>query len=236
MPSTNHPPLSPETKWLRSSLERMAAEFKKMAALAEAEIARIDRGELTAQWTELPSNLAYRLTRSLNTINSQLYTYFRSNFFDPCKLYARQQQRSVQQLISQAEQEVEIQIHSDLVAIKLPYLLPRGRTGDALLYDMLLAKLSTVHNFPKWNAWHAAFIHVFPESTARVPRDVDNYEYKRVIDLIAFSMNLSDCAYTFSAEMRTAFTDLLPPGTYIEITPKNPKSGNFPKWDMPNII
>lgn len=72
-------------------------------------------------------------------------------------------------------------------------------------------------NFPELTNWQADFIHVFDPADTRYCRDVDNYEYKKYIDLIARKMGVTDSGTHFSLAMHNEFTTAIAPGTYIII-------------------
>lgn len=72
-------------------------------------------------------------------------------------------------------------------------------------------------DFPSLTNWQADFIHVFHPDDTRYCRDVDNYEYKKYIDLIARKMGAMDSGTHFSLAMHNEFTAAIAPGTYIVI-------------------
>lgn len=93
---------------------------------------------------------------------------------------------------------------------------------------MLAARIHLCPNFPRWQFWHADFIHVYPIKFAGVPKDVDNYNYKRTIDVIAFAMRTTDDAIHFDMAMSTVFRDDYKAGVYIEITPRHHDQRKLP--------
>lgn len=72
-------------------------------------------------------------------------------------------------------------------------------------------------DFPKLTDWQADFIHVFHPDDAEYCHDVDNYEYKKYIDLIARKMGVLDSSTHFSLAMHNESTTDIVPGTYIII-------------------
>ncbi len=228
---TGGTPMSAEQtdeQWTKDILAELNTLLEKLSADTKAEMRKIDRGQVTVKRGELPSEYGKHFYSRLFRINALLYEYYRSYWFDPCKI--------AWQLNNPAYATdrclIDIQVHTDFVIFKLPFLPPRGkgRRAEDILGDALLAKLSSVHSFPRWDGYHAEFIHVFPKDAEQSAKDVDNYEYKRVIDIIAFAMHFSDSPSVFSMEMRAVFTDELPSGVYIEITPKSSENAVFPRW------
>lgn len=70
---------------------------------------------------------------------------------------------------------------------------------------------------PELTDWQADFIHVFHPDDAEYCHDVDNYEYKKYIDLIARKMGVMDSSTHFSLSMHNEFSTDIAPGTYIII-------------------
>ena len=116
---------------------------------------------------------------------------------------------------------IQIQIDSDQVVIRLPFMfLQYGRSQDPLA-KLLAAKISTCPDFPQWTHWHASFIHRHSLTGAWKARDVDNYSYKKIIDVIALAMNTSDNPSRFDMDLSSYFTDDYIPACFIVISPKN---------------
>lgn len=67
------------------------------------------------------------------------------------------------------------------------------------------------------------FCHVYPTKLAQLPKDIDNYDYKRTIDILSCCFGFSDCPETFSLAMESMMSDELAPGTYILMEPKMQK-------------
>lgn len=72
-------------------------------------------------------------------------------------------------------------------------------------------------DLPSLTDWQADFIHVFDPADAGYCRDVDNYEYKKYIDLLARKLGTVDSSTHFSLTMRNEFTTAIATGTYIII-------------------
>ena len=115
---------------------------------------------------------------------------------------------------------VAVHTSQEQVLIFLPYLPKRNRAKHAPVNEILAAEIP-FHRFPKWSRWSASFTHLYPATTRNIPKDVDNYDYKRTIDLLAYALGTSDNALNYSMSMQTVFSDILPPGVYIQLRPKS---------------
>lgn len=175
-------------------------------------------------------SFAKKVAAKLTSIERLLYLYSDAHRFD---------RRETLHYIAAHRRDnagiIEIQAAQDRVVIRMPYL-PKRNTTRSIVTDALAAKLFSERDLPKWEACSVTFCHVFPGSTRRIPKDADNYEYKRTIDLICHAFGISDCPLTFEYTMRTAFTDKLDPGTYIEIRPKSLESTILPDWVVSSAV
>lgn len=125
--------------------------------------------------------------------------------------------------------DYNIWVEGDRVTIQMPTLPSRYAGNDDPFNQMFAAKVSACPNFPKWSSWHATFFHVHPvKGNGQSLRDVDNFDYKKTIDIIATAMHTSDSAHRFDMSMTTVFTDDYTPGVYIEIIPKSEKNTILP--------
>lgn len=124
--------------------------------------------------------------------------------------------------------QVALWIEPDRVTIRLPYLPHRYRGNQDTINQMLAARIHLCPKFPHWKFWHADFIHVYPTQFSGVPKDVDNYSYKRTIDVLAFAMHTADDAAHFDMAISTVFNDDYESGVYIEITPLHPDQRKLP--------
>lgn len=125
---------------------------------------------------------------------------------------------------------VEIHVHDDRVMFRMPHLPQRSYKHD-LVNVALTSKIYKVLNYPRWSNVTMEFCHVYPTTVKWLPCDNDNYLYKRTIDLICMAMRLSDSPANLDLVKRTVFTDKLPSGTYITVTPKSSDSSDFPHWE-----
>lgn len=134
------------------------------------------------------------------------------------------------QLIQHPElaDQIALWIEPDLVVIRLPYLPHRYRGNQDAVNQMLAARIHLCLKFPHWKFWHADFIHVYPTQFSGVPKDVDNYSYKRTIDVLAFAMHTTDDAAHFDMSVSTVFNDDYESGVYVEITPRHPDQRKLP--------
>ena len=131
---------------------------------------------------------------------------------------------------SKKEAAIEIRNGEDFSLIKMPFLPRRTNIQDKLLYDILAVKLLKEDALPTYRSCSLSFVHLYPTNLKLIPKDNDNYAYKRVIDLIAYACGFSDCPVTMDVSMRTVFNDEFEPGTYIEIHPKSSDFPDFKKW------
>ena len=114
---------------------------------------------------------------------------------------------------------VQIWNEGDRIAIRLPSLPHRYRGNQDWVAQLLSAELHMCSDLPHWHVWHADFIHLYPTNLKCIPKDVDNYSYKKVIDVIAFYLRTSDDALHFDMSMTTVYSDNYEPGVYVQITP-----------------
>lgn len=118
---------------------------------------------------------------------------------------------------------IELQIFQDHVLIRMPHIPATKKKNFTLAEEMLWAKLLINKNLPQWDQCHATFCHVYPTTVSQLPKDIDNYDYKRTIDILSYSFGFSDCPETFSMAMESMLSDDMPSGTYILLEPKLPK-------------
>lgn len=144
----------------------------------------------------------------------------------------RPSEREMKEIEEATNVGVEIRCADEHVAIRMPYLPPRGLKHSSVATDMLAAALIQVYgDLPKWKSCTLTITHVYPTNISHMPKDVDNYDYKRVIDLICFALGVSDSAMTFSVHLDTLFSDELLPGTYIWAESKVPQKFGKSLWD-----
>jgi len=216
----------------KEALSYLLGEMKtNMQALAdEAEMEQALHDSNTDIEKAVSTSFAKKVAAKLTTVERLLYLYSDAHRFD---------RRETLHYITAHRRDntgiIEIQTAPNRVVIRMPYL-PKRNTTRSIVTDALAAKLFNERDLPKWEACVVTFCHVFPGSTRRIPKDADNYEYKRTIDLICHAFGISDCPLTFEYTMRTVFTDQLDPGTYIEIQPKSLDSAILPGWDVSSAV
>lgn len=114
---------------------------------------------------------------------------------------------------------IQLWVEDDCVTIRLPSLPHRYKGNQDMIAQLLAAKIHLCPQFPQWRIWHAEFIHLYPKKYKSIPRDVDNYNYKKVIDVIAYGLHTSDDAEHFDMAMTTVYSDDYELGVYVQITP-----------------
>ena len=226
---------TPASKELAGVLEKISRKLETLLTQTkvEQEIQEITGFGVTSN--ALPEDYAHKLTLGLLSLDSLLNQYCQCNFFSALDLAAIRRAGQDEELVREADEQIEIQQTDSMVLVHMPYLPgkrnPQFSGFPSVVTDLLGAKLLHYSGLPKWPACHANFFHVFPSGLSSMPKDVDNYDYKRTIDLLAMAIGFSDCASSFSMAMQCVFTDNLAPGTYIEITPKSSKNTKYPNWE-----
>ena len=209
-------------------LDNMMNAFNKCADLCQEQQKYLATFGIEEDQKTLPLCFSREISQSLLAVENILYAYFEHSKLDPESVWDF--------ILDNHDAETPscwLQIRDRLIVARLPYmtLARRWKNGTSVAEKAFAALI--YHNydsFPHWNKWQAKFYHVFPEKTSSIPRDVDNYDYKKIIDLIAFALGASDNATHFSMSMETVFDDSNPPGVYIEITPKSSDSTTLPAW------
>lgn len=219
-----------ETQWLIENLSHIKMVLIDLLNKTEKELYATQQGIAAVEGQVLPTSYGLDLADGILEFSSLLYSYMESYWLNTFALAKYVNSRKIKSLSAEAE-IIGVQIDSDHVTIHMPYIPGRARRKNTLINDLLAAKLFSVPNFPKWEKYHLEFFHVYPPDTSDTPRDLDNYDYKRIIDLIAFTMKSTDCPCACSFGMQPVFTDEIPHGVYIEITPKNSENAVFPKWE-----
>ncbi len=109
----------------------------------------------------------------------------------------------------------------DMLAVKLPHLPVKARIRSSVFQDLLRDKLSLV-NVPLIRDKLIHIVHIYPTamSELRVP-DNDNYDIKRLIDVISDYTGYGDSGVHCSLFMTTLLTDDVPDGSYVIVTPKS---------------
>lgn len=113
-----------------------------------------------------------------------------------------------------------VQEHGTATIVKCPHLAIQNNLQVMLNEDMLMSKLAHTPNLRKYGTAHVSFYHVYPVVSSVIPKDVGNYHYRRIIDVLAVFFGFSDSAYSYSMMLSALFTDTIPEGTYILIEGK----------------
>lgn len=208
--------------------ERMEEQITQL--LTTIQTAKTDTG-LNSTPGLIPKPVGAEIARRLTKLEYELFAYeAKSVWISVLDGTPTSSTHTVQ------EEFITVTVYPNSVHVYLPYLPKQYHGNMDMLHHLLHKKISTVSNFPRWTCWTASFYIVYPESTQSFPRDVDNYNYKKVIDTLAESLYTNDNAYHFSFDKITSvFTDKTPPGVYIEITPKSSENPIFEKWQTPEI-
>lgn len=199
----------------------------KAATMTQEEIAAVRSGASTIANGALPNAYATTMANILVRLENMLYVFSDYAQYDSLAVWG-----FIQDHKGADCSKVEVQIRENKIVLKIPYLPKRNHGTNAVVNDMLAAVIYRHRDFPHWPKWRATFFHVYPTKTSGIPRDVDNYDYKKTIDLLAFALDSADNALNFDiGGKHTVFTDDLSPGVYIEVTQKEEKSSKFPDWN-----
>lgn len=176
----------------------------------------------------LPRIFSATLEKTLTKTENLLFTYQEHSALNPYDVW--------EYILTHQEPNCSnygLNILDESITIHIPYLeMPHRTQGGNSLVERVLATLirKNIDRLPNWYNWQAKFFLVFPASTKQFPRDVDNYDYKRIIDLIAFGLGSSDNAIHFAMSSETIFTDKITSGVFIEITPRSSENTVLPNW------
>lgn len=178
----------------------------------------------------LPVNLRLSFTKqfatTLSKLEQTLCSYI-ANCSDPNKIW-----EYIAASKDHRQEEICLHIQESEILVYLPYLPKRGKGYSSPVNHMLAAKIYSCRTAVRWSKWKAAFYHVHPTATSRIPKDVDNYDYKRTIDLLAFLVGSSDNSLNYSMSMDTILTDKIRQGVYIRLTPKSSGFSEFDPTDL----
>lgn len=118
----------------------------------------------------------------------------------------------------------------DCVIIWLPNLPAINHTENSLVFTELRDLLFPVR-LPTFKKWHCDFIHVFANEHRMGVRDVDNYPYKPIIDVLTFALWTTDSGDSFSCSMYNYFTDAIKKGCYVRVTKRSQKANFFEEFE-----
>ena len=115
---------------------------------------------------------------------------------------------------------------ADRILIRMPRL-PSKKRGTSSLVFQELRDLLQENNIPHLDKWHCDFVHVYHPDNLTGILDVDNYDYKPVIDTLTLALLTQDSIDHFSLSMYNLPHTELNPGCYIHISKRNEKVGFF---------
>lgn len=209
-------------EYLNSVLDRITKEMEAGIARTQRMREALAANEEPICNNTFPTGYINDINRVLSSLEGLITTVCDNTEFDCIDVwhYIATSQKA-------GEPQILIRQASDLILIRMPYMPRRGKGNKSIVNRMLAAALGRVPPFPVWPKWHASFYHVFPTSVEGVPKDVDNYDYKKTIDLISFYLGTSDNALNFDMSMRSVFTNEVPQGVYILVTQKSSENSDF---------
>lgn len=214
-----YPPTKQETDQRREIITKIRSILSHMTEAADKELTHMDAQYSYPFSAKFVSSLSYG---SAN-LSNRLYEYIYATRNHPSFCFTKKGDDG--KAICDC---IRVKVLDDAVEIYLPYLPPRvNASRDHILSDLLLRKLCSVENRPRFNSVHISFTHVFSNATISGQRDLDNYYYKSVIDILSFIFGFPDSALTCSLSTEAVFTEKVPSGVYIKITPKVPKTEFF---------
>lgn len=108
--------------------------------------------------------------------------------------------------------------HPERLVIWLPALPPARRTVDNHVFKEFEGLLQNLGDRPQFQQWHCDFIHIFHPTSLRGIRDVDNYNYKPLIDALTLALGARDCTDQFSSAQYNLLSEKLKPGCYIHVS------------------
>ena len=108
--------------------------------------------------------------------------------------------------------------HPERLVIWIPALPPARRTVDNHLFKEFEGLVQSLGDRPHFQQWHGDFIHVFHPTSLRGIRDVDNYNYKPIIDALALALGLRDCTDQFSSAQYNLISEKIQPGCYLHVS------------------
>lgn len=158
------------------------------------------------------------------SINRLLYQFDLATGIDPVDLIAGKKGLLSAKVPEKERLElyssIQIRQFEDSVEIYLPYIPGKRQIERQFISELLFQRLLDEGPYPHWDRVHVLFTHVYPSNLSRLPKDVDNFNYKPIIDYLAAALRFSDAASTCSLEMRAEFRDDITAGAYIQITPR----------------
>lgn len=206
---------------IHSILERLLKVYDRGSAAAKEALLRCDHSPY-----DKPSVIELlEFTRSLlttsNSINRVLYQLETAERTDLVALVTGKLHAGGSNTGSHDRQAlydcILIRKGEGQVIIYMPFMPNRTQTSRQFICDLLMHRLIDEGPYPAFNTVHITFTHVHPVTVRSFPRDVDNFNYKPIIDCLGAALGFSDAAWNCSLEKRAEFRDDLPSGVYIHI-------------------
>lgn len=199
-------------------LEKILKILKKADSEATSTKKLLEQEGMSEYPTNLVRNYWYQFANTVHKLEQLMWTYCDESWFGRSRMTEGFLERE-----NVNETLFQIKLLPDMILIKMPYIPATRKTRFTMVEDMLWSYLKSCKDLPEWDECHATFSHVYPKSVRCMPKDVDNYAYKRTIDTLSTFLRFSDSATTFSMSTQTIFTNKLSPGTYIILEPKSQK-------------
>ncbi len=108
------------------------------------------------------------------------------------------------------------------IIIWMPRLPSKHRGPNSLIFQELQEMLQ-VSRFPRIDQWHCDFLHVYHPTNLAGVLDVDNYNYKPIIDALVIALCSQDSFDHFSYGAYNMAHLTLKPGCYIHICKRQEK-------------
>lgn len=236
-PEDTMPPINNEQlKTVLGKVQRLAAklqcvtdDFQREAGQGSPMVLEHD------EYTDYCKNLV-TVSTSLNRL---IYLYDHVTGIDPVDLVAAKRGK-LSAKVPPAELQaicssIEIRKFAGCITIYLPYIPGRKQIERQFISELLFQRLLDEGPYPCWPQVHILFTHVYPQSLTRLPKDVDNFNYKPIIDYLAAALRFSDAAPRCSLEMRSEFRDDLTAGAYIQVFPQRNESTLASFWGKPAL-
>ena len=211
-----------DTQELLDLLHRSKRFYEDIAEAFQKEICAIESGRKRTTTPEYSAELIKKINRILCLAEKEQVMQTRQARSSILFLQTGELEKTGADVIVRYDPDLR------LLLVYMPYMPSRYNNGKTIVNEVLSLKLARCTHLPSWEYWRADFYHVYPSSAPFAPKDVDNYNYKRTIDLLALALRTTDNAARFSMSAQSVFDDSVPPGSYIEISEKSSVFSDFP--------
>ncbi len=219
-PPLQHTPDSSAHGWQQQELLAFLGRISKTLQQASSAAQLHHNRAVQGIEHELAPSFMSELARCATVLEKAVYEYGLSSTEQDFL------EKAAKGLGNPAHDEITVVQQPDRLLIRIPYLPRRGQ-GNKALVNTMLAQALRQYRLPTWKTWSAIFWHIYPATTNKMPWDVDNYDYKKTIDILTAALHTSDNALQFEMSMRSKITDEILPGTYIDISPKSLDFADF---------